>query len=222
MSPSDTSRAVLVWELPVRLFHWAIVALVAAAYLTWRLNWMGWHVWIGYAALTAVLFRILWGFWGGECARFARFAAGPRAALAHLRHLARREPDHQLGHNPAGAWMVWLLLAALLVETLSGLIINNDIADEGPLTELMPAALSNGITAAHSIVWDALAAAVALHIMAILLYALLKRQNLLTPMISGYKQLPPEIAPPRAGGALRALALLAAAGLCVLALVRFV
>jgi cytochrome b len=108
------------------------------------------------------------------------------------------------------------------VETLSGLIINNDIADEGPLTEVMPAALSNGITAAHSIAWDALASAVALHIAAILFYALVKRQNLLTPMISGYKQLPPEIAPPRSGGALRALALLAAAGLCVLALVRFV
>jgi cytochrome b len=213
---------VLIWELPVRLFHWAIVALVAAAYLTWRLNWMGWHVWIGYAALTAVLFRILWGFWGGECARFARFAAGPRAALAHLRHLTRREPDRQLGHNPAGAWMVWLLLTALLVETLSGLIINNDIADEGPLTEVMPAALSNAITAAHSIAWDALATAIALHIIAILLYALLKRQNLLSPMISGYKQLPPEVAPPRTGGALRALALLAVAGLCVLALARFV
>jgi cytochrome b len=118
--------------------------------------------------------------------------------------------------------MVWVLLAVLLVETLSGLIINNDIADEGPLTELMPAVLSNAITAAHSIAWDALATAVALHIIAILLYALLKGQNLLRPMISGYKQLPPEIAPPRAGTALRALALLAAAGLCVLALVRFV
>jgi len=169
-----------------------------------------------------VLFRILWGFWGGECARFARFAAGPRAALAHLRHLTRREPDRQLGHNPAGAWMVWLLLTALLVETLSGLIINNDIADEGPLTEVMPAALSNAITAAHGIAWDALATAIALHIIAILLYALLKRQNLLSPMISGYKQLPPEVAPPRTGGALRALALLAVAGLCVLALARFV
>ena len=117
--------------------------------------------------------------------------------------------------------MVWLLLAALLVETLSGLIINNDVADEGPLTELMPAALSNGITAAHTIAWDALATAVALHIAAILIYALVKRQNLLTPMISGYKQLPPEIAAPRTGGARRAIALLTAAGLCVLALVRF-
>jgi cytochrome b len=219
--PAATLRALSVWELPLRLFHWAIVVLVAAAYLTWRLNWMDWHVWIGLAALTALLFRILWGFWGGESARFAHFAAGPRAALEHLRHLARREPDYQVGHNPAGAWMVWLLLVALLVQTLSGLIVNNDIADAGPLTERMPAALSNAITAAHRIGWDVLAAAVAVHITAILWYALAKGQNLITPMLSGRKQLPYELAAPREGGTLRALALLAISALCVAALARF-
>lgn len=214
-------RTVSVWELPLRLFHWAIVVLVAAAYLTWRLNWMEWHVWIGLAALAAVLFRLLWGLWGGESSRFAHFAASPRAALEHLRYLARREPDYQVGHNPAGSWMVWLLLAALLVETLSGLIVNNDIADEGPLTEHMPAALSNAITAVHRIAWHVLAAAVAAHIAAILWYALAKGQNLMTPMVSGRKQLPYALAVPREGGRVRALALLAISALCVAALAHF-
>ncbi|HEY7928634.1 MAG TPA: cytochrome b/b6 domain-containing protein [Steroidobacteraceae bacterium] len=216
------SHRVLVWELPVRLFHWMIFLLVAAAYVSWRLNRMDWHVWIGYAALTAVLFRILWGFFGGDCARFAHFLAGPSAAVAHLRHALQREPDRQVGHNAAGGWMVVLLLALLLTETLSGLLVNNDVADEGPLTELLPAPLANAITATHSIGWDLLAGAACLHVAAILLYAGVKRQNLVSPMITGRKALPPEVAAPRRGGALRAIVLLAISALAVAGLARFV
>ncbi|HEX4051726.1 MAG TPA: cytochrome b/b6 domain-containing protein [Steroidobacteraceae bacterium] len=221
MQTSLCSRRVLVWELPVRLFHWAIVLLVASAYISWRINWMDWHVWIGYAALTAVLFRLLWGFLGGECARFAGFIASPRAALAHLRHVLRREPDRQVGHNAAGGWMVILLLALLLVETLSGLLIYNDIADEGPLTELMPAHLASAIMATHALCWDLLLGAAGLHIAAILFYACVKRQDLVRPMITGRKALPPEVAAPRRGGALRAIVLLAISALAVAALARY-
>ena len=214
-------RRVLVWELPVRLFHWSVVVLVAAAYLSWRLNRMDWHVWIGYATLMAVLFRLLWGFFGGDCARFARFLAGPRAVLSHLRQALRREPDHQLGHNAAGGWMVMLLLALLLTETLSGLLVNNDIADEGPLSELLPARVANAITATHALGWDLLAAAIAVHVGAILVYAGFKRQNLVRPMLTGRKALPPELAAPRRGGAGRALVLLAISALAVAGLARF-
>ena len=205
----------------MRLFHWTIFVLVAAAYFSWRLNRMDWHVWIGYAALVAVLFRILWGFFGGDSARFVRFLASPRAALAHLRHALRREPDRQVGHNAAGGWMVLLLLALLLVETLSGLLINNDIADEGPLTERLPAELANAITALHSIGWDLILAAVCLHVAAILLYASVKRQDLVSPMITGRKSLPPDVAAPRRGGALRAIVLLAISALAVAGLARY-
>ena len=76
---------------------------------------------------------------GSETARFARFLASPRVAARHLARLFRREPDEQVGHNPAGGWMVLLLLALLLGETLTGIVVNNDVADEGPLTEMMPA-----------------------------------------------------------------------------------
>ncbi len=221
MQSSLASHRVLVWELPVRLFHWSIFVLVAAAYVSWRLNWMDWHVWIGYAALTAVLFRILWGFFGGDCARFAHFLAGPRAAAAHLRHALQREPDRQIGHNAAGGWMVVLLLALLLTETISGLLINNDVADEGPLTELMPAPVANALTATHSIGWDLLAAAVCVHIAAILLYAGVKRQDLVSPMFTGRKALPSEVAAPRRGGALRAIVLLAISALAVAGLAHY-
>ncbi len=198
-----------------------MAALVAAAYITWRLNWMDWHTWIGYAALTTVIFRILWGILGSDTARFARFVASPRAALQHLAHPLRREPDTHAGHNPAGGWMVLLLLALLLGETLTGLYVANDVANEGPLTQLVPAALANAITALHRILWDTLLAATLLHVLAILVYAAFKGQNLLLPMITGRKSLPPGVPAPRLAGARRAALLLGGSALAVAALASF-
>ncbi|HEY1898417.1 MAG TPA: cytochrome b/b6 domain-containing protein [Steroidobacteraceae bacterium] len=217
----DFDRKILVWDAPTRLFHWAVVGLVVGAYLTWRLNWMDWHVRLGYALLTAVFFRLLWGIFGSDTARFARFMVSPRQALRHLTHLLRRATDRQVGHNPAGGWMVLLLLALLLGEALSGLYINNDVADEGPLSEVVSAAVANAITALHWILWDALLAAVALHLVAILLYGVVKRHNLLWPMISGYQAVPAEAPAPRLASPARAAILFGGSALAVAALVRF-
>ena len=214
-------QLVRVWDLPVRLFHWIVVLLLAAAYITWRLNWMDWHVWIGETVLTAVLFRILWGCVGSDTARFSQFVASPRAALRHLAHSLRREPDCQVGHNAAGSWMVLVLLALLLAETLTGLYVNNDVADEGPFTEIAPAAVSNAITALHTYLWDALLTAAAVHVLAIALYALAKGHNLLAPMISGRKLLPADVIAPRTAGIVRAAVLLACSALVVAALAYF-
>src|ERR1700754_419158 len=153
-------RPVLVWDAPVRLFHWLVVLLVTAAYVTLKLNWIDWHVRVGETLLALVISRLLWGCFGSETARFRSFVASPAAALHHLRHLLRREPDVQVGHNAAGGWMVLLLLALLLIETLSGLYINNDIADEGPLSERVPVWLANAISTQHGLVWYVLLAAV--------------------------------------------------------------
>jgi cytochrome b len=201
-------RSVLVWDLPTRLFHWLVVVLVVAAYVTSRLNWMGWHVWIGETLLALVLFRLLWGCFGSETAQFHSFLSTPSAAWHHLRQVLRREADLQVGHNPAGGWMVLLLLALLLGETLSGLYVNNDVANDGPLTEWVPASIANAITALHTILWDALLAAVALHVLAIALYAAAKGHNLLRPMITGRKLLPARICAPRLAPAMLALLLL--------------
>jgi cytochrome b len=201
-------RLVRVWDGPTRLFHWLVVALVIAAYVTSRLNWMNWHVRVGYTLLTLVIFRILWGFFGSETSRFVGFLAAPRSAALHLAHMFRREMDRQVGHNPAGGWMVLLLLLLLLGEGLSGVYVANDVADEGPLTELVPAAVANVITNLHTIIWWALIAAVMLHLLAILAYALAKGQNLLGPMLTGYKPLPADIQQPLMARTTRAAVLL--------------
>ncbi|CAB3774690.1 cytochrome b/b6 domain-containing protein [Paraburkholderia humisilvae] len=214
-------RSVLVWDAPVRLFHWLVVVLVTAAYVTLKLNWIDWHVRVGETLLALVIFRVLWGFSGSETARFRSFVASPAAALHHLRHLLRREPDEQVGHNPAGGWMVLLLLALLLVETLSGLYVNNDIADEGPLSEVVPAWLANAISTLHGLVWDVLLAAVALHVLVIALYAIAKGHNLLRPMLTGYKLLPSAIGSPRQTSALMALLPLGLGAAVVMLLAAF-
>jgi cytochrome b len=215
-------RIVLVWDIPIRVFHWLIVALVAAAYATWRLNWMVLHGWVGDAVLALLLFRLMWGFFGGETARFSRFLTSPGTAVQHLKTAFRREPDRQVGHNPAGGWMVLLLLALLLAETLTGLYVANDIADEGPLTEVVPAWVANAIAASHAILWDALLAAIVLHVLAIAGFAAIKGQNLLRPMITGTKILPASVPAPRAGSAARAGLLLLGCAVATALLVNFV
>ncbi len=206
---AEASRAVVVWDAPTRLFHWLAAALVAAAYASWRLNWMTWRAWAGDALLALLLFRLAWGFFSSETARFARFVASPRMAVEHLQCALRREPDRQVGHNPAGGWMVLFLLLLLFVETVTGTYVANDIADVGPLTEIVPAPAANAIDAAHAVVWDLLLWAIVLHVLAIGGYAAAKGQNLLRPMITGRKILPQAGPAPRLAGDARAAALLA-------------
>ncbi len=206
-------RSVRVWDLPVRLGHWLTAALVFALWVTERWNWMGWHVLAGTILLGLVLFRLFWGFAGSETARFVRFLVSPRAALRHLRHIFVREPDHEAGHNPAGGWMVLALLGLLLAECVTGVLVNNDVADQGPFTDIMPAWLANLLTDLHTILFRVIVAAVALHVAVIGVYALAKGQNLVRPMMTGRKHLPAEVPLPRLAGWRRTipLAMLAAA-----------
>jgi len=219
---SGDGQKIVVWDVPTRVFHWLAVALVVAAYITARLNWADWHAAAGYALLAALLFRLLWGLFGSDTARFSSFLASPRAAARHLAGAWRREPDRQVGHNPAGGWMVALLVALMLGETLSGLYVGNDIAEEGPFSERVPAALANLIDVLHDrFLWDALIVAVAVHLLAILAYATVKRHNLLAPMITGRKLLPPGTPPPRMRNPARALLVLAGSAAAAFALVKF-
>src|SRR5579871_1820699 len=205
---SNSALAVRVWDLPVRLYHWLIVVLIAAAYATWRLNWMVWHGWIGDLTLALLLFRLLWGFFGSETARFSHFLTSPRAAFQHLKYIFLREPDRQVGHNPAGGWMVLLLLALLLAEALTGIYVANDIADVGPLTAIVPAAAADAIDVSHAIIWNVLLAAIAVHVLAIAGYAAVKGQDLVRPLITGTKTMPePVTAPPRMASVARAAVL---------------
>ncbi len=205
----QTPRPVRVWDAPTRLFHWALALLVAFSFISAKQAWMEWHFLSGKAVLTLVLFRILWGVLGSDSARFARFLASPAAALRHLRHLGRREPDREPGHNAAGGWMVLGLLLLLAVQISTGLFANDDGINEGPYAGWAGKDLSDRITVWHIRNFNLIALAVLLHVLAIAAYRLLKGQNLAAAMITGRKALPPSVAAPRMVSSWRALLLLA-------------
>jgi cytochrome b len=221
---SDTAgkRAVRVWDFPTRLFHWLTVVLVAGAYVTQRFNWIDLHVQFGETLLALVLFRLLWGCFGSETARFRSFVASPAAAFQHLRHVLRREPDTQVGHNAAGGWMVLLLLALLLVETLTGIYVYNEVSDEGPLSAIVPAAVANAISWLHAFGWDLIFAAVVLHVCAIAVYGIAKGHNLIGPMLTGRKRLPAAVRAPSRAPLWLAVLLLGCSALVVALLAAYV
>jgi cytochrome b len=206
-------RRIKVWDLPVRLFHWSIVVLIAAAWTTQEFNKMEWHMRIGYAILALLLFRIVWGFAGSDTARFMMFLKSPAAALRHLSRLRRREPDREIGHNAAGGWMVLLMLALLGVQAGTGLFSNDDSATDGPLVHLIDKDRSDWLSHVHALNFNLILAVIVLHIVAVSAYAVLKRQNLVRPMLTGTKEMPGDTAAPRLVSPLwAAVALAAAAG----------
>ena len=179
----------LVWDVPVRLFHWALVAAVIGSYVTYKLGlaYFKYHLWCGYSVLVLVLFRIVWGLCGTRHARFASFVRGPAGTWRHLSQLARGKARRYAGHNPLGAWMVLLLLGGLLVQALSGLFSNDEIASTGPLYGAVSNDLSLRLTSLHRLLFDWIASAILLHVAAVLAYRLLKKEKLILAMLTGRK-----------------------------------
>jgi len=180
-------RAVRIWDLPVRLFHWLLVALVLFSFFTGKMkgNWMEWHMYSGYTILALLIFRIVWGFAGSTHARFASFLAGPAAGLRFAKKLFSKDPAHIAGHNPIGGWMVIALLLSLLLQAATGLFANDDIAIEGPLYKLVEKATSDRLTTIHYYNFNVLFFLVLAHIAAVLFHVFVKKENLVSAMFTG-------------------------------------
>jgi cytochrome b len=204
-----------VWDLPTRLFHWAIVALVATSYVTTQLDDIQLHLLSGYTILALLLFRLAWGFVGSDTSRFGRFVKSPVAAFRHLAAFPKREPDDEIGHNAAGGWMVLVMLLLLAVQVGTGLFSNDDVVTQGPLAQFVSKAVSDRITGYHALNFNILLGAIGLHVVAIAAYAAVKRQNLLRPMITGRKRLPGSTRQPRMASPVLAAALVALAACLV-------
>lgn len=189
------------WDLPTRLFHWSLVVAVIVASVSGQLGGglMTWHGRIGLAVVGLVAFRLAWGVVGSTYARFVHFVPTPARIRAYLRGEWRGA-----GHNPLGALSVLGLLGLLTAQAAAGLFSNDDIAFTGPLYDLAGKALSNRLTAIHHLLSKLVYLLVALHVAAIVFYAIAKRQNLVRPMVTGHKEGPGESA---RGGGLVALAL---------------
>ena len=201
-----------VWDLPLRLTHWALVVTVAGAWATHYAGtrWFEWHERLGYASLVLVTFRIAWGFVGTRHARFASFLRGPGAVVAYLR---RRDGVEPAGHNPLGGLSVIAMLVLLLFQAVTGLFANDEIANAGPFYGWISQQTSNRITALHKANSELLLVLLGLHLAAIAWYGLVRRQPLVQAMLTGRKPVPPEagIDGSRVGLAIAIVAALAAA-----------
>jgi cytochrome b len=177
-----TPEGIAVWDLPLRLFHWLLVLSVAGAYITAEMggNLIDWHGYFGVLILGLLIFRVIWGFIGSYSARFTTFLPTPARIAAFF-----DGRWHGIGHNPLGAISVFLLLASLLVITVTGLFANDAIAFEGSWVSLVDSSLSDSLTDWHSLVFDILTGLIALHLIAIGYYRLCKNQNLIMPMLTG-------------------------------------
>lgn len=206
-------HTIRVWDLPTRLFHWALAACVITLVITGNLggNWMVWHGRAGYAVLSLLLFRMVWGLIGGHWSRFSNFLYGPSAVLAYLR--GRSPTAHRVGHNPLGMLSVFALITVLLLQVGTGLFADDEIAFTGPLTSLVSGDAVSQATRYHKSVGKLLLMAlVAVHILAIVFYRWVKKDNLITPMVLGDKQVdsPVPHAEDSAGSRVLALAVWAA------------
>lgn len=178
---------VRVWDLPTRIFHWALVACVIGAFVTAKIGGtaMLWHGRLGLTILGLLVFRLAWGVVGSTYARFATFVRGPAAVMATLKH-----GWDGAGHNPLGALSVLAMLAVLSLMVGTGLFGNDDIAFEGPLYALVGKELSDRLTGIHHLGEKAVIVLVLLHVAAIAFYARVKRRNLVKPMLTGIDDLP--------------------------------
>ena len=186
-SDAVASERLQIWDLPVRLFHWALVLLLAMAWWTAENGVLDWHRRAGYAILTLVLFRVLWGFFGSSTARFSHFLRGPITVGGYVRHsLFGRSPATQAGHNPLGGWSVMAMLGLIAVQVILGFFaVDVDGIESGPYSYLVDFETGRAAAEWHELVFNLLLALIALHVLAILYYALGKRDNLVGPMIRG-------------------------------------
>jgi cytochrome b len=214
-TPATGMARTRIWDLPTRLFHGLLALAVTGVLVTGWTGVMDWHFRLGYAVLALLLFRFAWGFVGGRWSRFAAFVHGPRSVVAYLRGQAH--PDHLIGHSPLGALSVFAMLAVLVLQVATGLVADDAITYAGPLAHTVSGAVGGVATGWHA-EWGkwVVVALIALHLAAVLYYAVVRRHRLVVPMITGDKLLPraTPVAPSRDDAAMRFLALAVFAG-CV-------
>jgi len=178
----------LVWDLPLRLFHWLLVASMVASYVTAKfIDDRQWHFYVGYGTLGLLVFRILWGFFGPRHARFANFIRSPSAIWLYFKGLFTRGSALSIGHNPAGGLMVLVMLVLMVIQAGTGLFTTDAVIWAGPYNPSVSEGTASILSTVHYWNFNVIIAMVVLHIAAILFYAFYKKQNLVVPMWHGHK-----------------------------------
>jgi cytochrome b len=182
------------WDLPIRLFHWLLTALILFSWWTVKNHHTDWHIWSGCGILTLLIFRLLWGFFGSSTARWTNFIRGPRAVLDYLRGRWTGT-----GHTPLGALSILALLAAVAIQVGLGLFSEDeDGLYFGPLSRLISTDTSGSVRDMHELWFKVVLGLIVLHVAAILFYRL-RGRHLTKPMITGRAVLDPAAQPVKPG-----------------------
>ncbi|AUH64465.1 cytochrome b/b6 domain-containing protein [Paracoccus zhejiangensis] len=188
-APAKTER-VRIWDPLLRGFHWLLATLVIANWLLGKLgpNDMSLHFYLGYTIAGLLVFRVIWGFVGPEPARFSSFLRGPGAIRDYLGHMFRREPSNWPGHNPLGGLSVIAMLVVLIYQVVTGLISDpEDFVNVGPLAGAVGSDIATEAPGWHELGANLILILVLLHVAIILFYRVWKNEDLVRPMITGWK-----------------------------------
>lgn len=179
-----------VWDVFIRLFHWALVISITVAAVTGFLldaSWINIHIWSAICAVALIATRIIWGFTGGTYARFASFVMSPRRVLAHVQNLRKGTDKRYIGHNPLGGVMVLGLLANILAIAVSGMILLGGVLKAGPLAAFIPYTIGNSTGEVHELLAFTLLALIAAHIGGVIYESRRHNENLAYAMVTGHK-----------------------------------
>ena len=183
------SKHVLIWDLPLRIFHWLFAFTVIASWYTSDQDndLIELHMQLGYFALGLLVFRVLWGFVGTKHSLFTSFIPTPKRLVLYIKNLSNNRIESNVGHNPLGSLMVILMILLISLQAISGLFINDDVFSSGPYYESVSKDIEKIMVFLHHNVFDFMIAAIILHLVAIGYYVRIKKQSLILPMITGKK-----------------------------------
>ena len=211
---SIKKQKIKVWDFPTRFFHWAMVCLLGGLWWTADNGEMQWHQVCAYVLMTLIGFRLVWGVVGSETSQFKHFVVLPKQAIDYT---FKQPKPHSIGHNPLGGYMVILLLSLLVAQLVSGLFATDGIFTEGPLSYLVSSDTAGWLTWLHKTNFKIIVAMSVIHVIAVLAH-MVKGENLLKAMFSGYKYVNSGITAPKLRSPLFALAII----LVIFTLVWFV
>lgn len=178
---------VKIWDLPTRLFHWALVILMVCLWRSAEVGEMEMHQIFAYILCSLLLFRFIWGFLGSDTSRFRHFIYHPKQIYIYLKETKKAGIKPNVGHNPLGGYMVLVLLLLLSVQFISGLFASDDVLTTGPLNYLVSDEQASMLTSLHHFNFNMLLALIAIHIAAVVVHQI-KGDKVLSAMFSGKRE----------------------------------
>ncbi|WP_262966327.1 cytochrome b/b6 domain-containing protein [Methylobacter psychrophilus] len=182
-----SQQLVKVWDLPLRIFHWLLVAGFIIAYLT-EDDLLTIHVWAGYLIFGLLVFRLIWGFIGNDYARFSNFLCSPIQSIAYIKDLISLNAQRFLGHNPAGAAMIMLLLVSLLLTSITGFAVYGADQGAGPLAGIIDSSREDLWEETHEFFANLTLFLVIVHIVGVIAESVIHHENLAKAMWNGLKK----------------------------------